>query len=234
MSKAEQTDEELRRISKTGQPDEELQQTDEALWQESKKEQTDEELQRMIQEIEDDGILQAPAYLKGEILEAVSQMETGRIPNDAVEQDTDDALMNIGKAVPEKSLKENIMQKNMLQKNILRSRNRVRRRLEWIAYAIEVGVVTAAAVMLVLMVPAQDTWDAAGMDASEWDGSYAQNTLPPETEEQQRAEWFSRKEAKWEQDMETRQQISDAVSGVTEKIVGWGSFLLPDEEEDWR
>ena len=213
MGKAEQADEALRRISKTGQPDEEL--------------------QRILQEIEDDGMLQAPAYLKGEILEAVSQMETGRIPKDAVEQDTDDALMNIGKSVPEESLKENIMQKNMLQKNILRSRNRARR-LEWIAYAIEVGAVTAAAVMLVLMVPAQDTWDAAGMDASEWDGFYAQNTLPPETEEQQGDAWFSRKEAKWEQDMETRQQISDAVSGVTEKIVGWGSFLLPDEEEDWR
>lgn len=94
-------------------------------------------------------------------------------------------------------------------------RSRFRRNLEWFGYALEVGAVTAAAVALVLLVPVQE--ERSGIEPDE---AYAMHS--------------AQEEERWEREAEARQQISDAASDLTRKIVTWGSFLLPDEEEDIR
>ncbi|MBR1702779.1 MAG: hypothetical protein IJ716_12565 [Lachnospiraceae bacterium] len=94
-------------------------------------------------------------------------------------------------------------------------KSRFRRNLEWFGYALEVGAVTAAAVALVLLVPVQE--ERGGIEPDE---VYAVRS--------------AQEEERWEREAEARQQISDAASDLTKKIVTWGSFLLPDEEEDIR
>lgn len=94
-------------------------------------------------------------------------------------------------------------------------RSRFRRNLEWFGYALEVGAVTAAAVALVLLVPVQE--ERSGIEPDE---AYAMHS--------------AQEEERWQREAEARQQISDAASDLTKKIVTWGSFLLPDEEEDIR
>ena len=79
--------------------------------------------------------------------------------------------------------------------------------------ALEAAV--AIAKTLVLLVPVQEEW--SGIEPDE---AYAMHS--------------AQEEERWEREAEARQQISDAASDLTRKIVTWGSFLLPDEEEDIR
>lgn len=157
-------------------------------------------LWKMIQEIEDGELLRAPAYLKQEILDAVEEAQT--VQENARNRREQNASG----------------QKASTQSQRYRTGgNKLKRRLEWIGYALEVGAVTAAAVALVLMMPVQD-----------------QNMGWNEVEQDPLTAWDPRYDRQWEEKVEARQQISDAASALTEKIVTWGSFLLPDEEEDIR
>ena len=165
-------------------------------------------LWKMIQEIEDGELLRAPAYLKQEILDAVEEAQT--VQENARNRREQNASG----------------QKASTQSQRYRTGgNKLKRRLEWIGYALEVGAVTAAAVALVLMMPVQDQnmgWDMG------WNMGWNEVEQDPFTT------WDPRYDRQWEEKAEARQQISDAASALTEKIVTWGSFLLPGEEEDIR
>ena len=170
----------------------------------------DEVLRQMIREIEEGGMLRAPGYLKREIMDAAEKSDAtgmpGTIPVDRLSSDeTRERERHASGTLA--GAKTGVRNKR---------RNRIAQKLEWIGYALEVGAVTAAAVALVFMIPDDD------------------RLLGERRDVQEANKWGFRYDEQWEQENELRQQISDATSDLTRKIVTWGSFLLPGEEEDMR
>ena len=170
----------------------------------------DEVLRQMIREIEEGGMLRAPGYLKREIMDAAEKSDAtgmpGTIPVDRLSSDeTRERERHASGTLA--GAKTGVRNKR---------RNRIVQKLEWIGYALEVGAVTAAAVALVFMIPDDDC------------------LLGERRDVQEANKWGFRYDEQWEQENELRQQISDATSDLTRKIVTWGSFLLPGEEEDMR
>ena len=170
----------------------------------------DEVLRQMIREIEEGGMLRAPGYLKREIMDTAEKSDAtgmpGTIPVDRLSSDeTRERERHASGTLA--GAKTGVRNKR---------RNRIVQKLEWIGYALEVGAVTAAAVALVFMIPDDDC------------------LLGERRDVQEANKWGFRYDEQWEQENELRQQISDATSDLTRKIVTWGSFLLPGEEEDMR
>ena len=218
----------------------------------------DEVLRQMIREIEEGGMLRAPGYLKREIMDAAEKsdatgimdaaeksdatgiMDTAEKPDatrimDAAEKSDATGIMDAAEksdatgmpgTIPVDRLSSDETRERERHasgtlagaKTGVRNkrRNRIAQKLEWIGYALEVGAVTAATVALVFMIPDDD------------------RLLGERRDVQEANKWGFRYDEQWEQENELRQQISDATSDLTRKIVTWGSFLLPGEEEDMR
>ena len=194
----------------------------------------DEVLRQMIREIEEGGMLRAPGYLKREIMEAAEKSDATGIMDTAEKSDATGIMDTAEKSgatgmpgtIPVDRLSSDETRERERHasgtlagaKTGVRNkrRNRIVQKLEWIGYALEVGAVTAAAVALVFMIPDDD------------------RLLGDRRDVQEANKWGFRYDEQWEQENELRQQISDATSDLTRKIVTWGSFLLPGEEEDMR
>ncbi|MBP3205710.1 MAG: hypothetical protein J6M66_09865 [Lachnospiraceae bacterium] len=182
----------------------------------------DEVLRQMIREIEEGGMLRAPGYLKREIMDAAEKSDATRIMDAAEKSDATgmpgtipvDRLSSDETRERERHASGTLAGAKTGVRN--KRRNRIAQKLEWIGYALEVGAVTAAAVALVFMIPDDD------------------RLLGERRDVQEANKWGFRYDEQWEQENELRQQISDATSDLTRKIVTWGSFLLPGEEEDMR
>ena len=183
---------------------------------------SDEVLRQMIREIEEGGMLRAPGYLKREIMDAAEKSDATGIMDAAEKSDATgmpwpipvDRLSSDETRERERHASGTLAGAKTGVRN--KRRNRIAQKLEWIGYALEVGAVTAAAVALVFMIPDDD------------------RLLGERRDVQEANKWGFRYDEQWEQENELRQQISDATSDLTRKIVTWGSFLLPGEEEDMR
>ena len=182
----------------------------------------DEVLRQMIREIEEGGMLRAPGYLKREIMDAAEKSDATGIMDAAEKSDATgmpgtipvDRLSSDETRERERHASGTLAGAKTGVRN--KRRNRIAQKLEWIGYALEVGAVTAATVALVFMIPDDD------------------RLLGERRDVQEANKWGFRYDEQWEQENELRQQISDATSDLTRKIVTWGSFLLPGEEEDMR